>query len=331
MNRNQAMRDKDHIDIDQLTPRAKAQRHVRELSSFYQSLIAYLLVNIILLAIHVFGRPIPWGIWISFGWGVGLAIKASRLFADKRGMFFGEAWQTKKIEAILARENLKTMSSEKRLVQAQLQLLQAQIEPHFLFNTLANVQSLIGKSPDKATLMLGNFIAYLRQSLSASRNLDGTLQQEIDLIKNYLDLIKIRMGDRLQYQLDVDPSLTSQSLAPMLLQPIVENAIKHGLEPKVQGGTLSISVKKVSDMMQIIIADDGLGFGQKPGSGVGLSNLRERLQVMYDGQANINIIDAGAGTLGHVPSSMSVKPLAESSSGSLGGTRVELLIPLSTE
>ena len=317
------MRDKDRVDIDQLTPRAKAQRHVRELTNFYQSLVAYVLVNIILLAIHTLGRPIPWAIWITFGWGIGIAINASRLFADKSGMFFGEAWQTKKVDAMLARENLKTVSSEKRLVQAQLRLLQAQIEPHFLFNTLANVQSLIGKSPDKATLMLGNFIAYLRQSLSASRNLEGTLQQEIDLIKNYLDLIKIRMGDRLQYQLDIDQSLTSQALAPMLLQPIVENAIKHGLEPKVQGGTLRISVKKAIGSMQITIADDGLGFGQQPGSGVGLSNLRERLQVMYDGKASMNIIDLSAGAQHGAQASM------QENTGS--GTRVELLIPLNVE
>ena len=317
------MRDKDRVDIDQLTPRARAQHHVRELTSFYQSLIAYVLVNFILLAIHTFGRAIPWAIWITFGWGLGLAIKASRLFAGQHGLFFGEAWQNKKVEAILARENLKTVSSEKRLVQAQLRLLQAQIEPHFLFNTLANVQSLIGKSPDKATLMLGNFIAYLRQSLSASRNLDGTLQQEIDLIKNYLDLIKIRMGDRLQYHLDIDQSLTNQALAPMLLQPVVENAIKHGLEPKVQGGTLSISAKKVNDKMQIVISDDGLGFGQQPGSGVGLSNLRDRLQVMYDGRASINVIDAAAG--------VAVRARESIGKSTGAGTRVELLIPLSAD
>ena len=171
--------------------------------------------------------------------------------------------------------------------------------------------------------MLGNFIAYLRQSLSASRNLNGTLQQEIDLIKNYLDLIKIRMGDRLQYQLDIDQNLTNQALAPMLLQPVVENAIKHGLEPKVQGGTLSISAKKVNDKMQIVISDDGLGFGQQPGSGVGLSNLRERLQVMYDGRASINVIDAAAG--------VAVRARESIGKSTGAGTRVELLIPLSAD
>ena len=211
------------------------------------------------------------------------------------------------MDAILARENLKTVSSEKRLVQAQLQLLQAQIEPHFLFNTLANVQSLIGKSPDKATLMLENLIAYLRTSLSASRNINGTLGQEIELVKNYLDLIKIRMSERLQYAINIDANLTNQALAPMLLQPIVENAIKHGLEPKVEGGDLSISAKSVGQTMQIIIIDNGLGFSAQPGSGVGLSNLRQRLDVMYDGQASMQIIAADI------------------------GTRVELSIPLQTQ
>ena len=155
--------------------------------------------------------------------------------------------------------------------------------------------------------MLENLIAYLRTSLSASRNINGTLGQEIELVKNYLDLIKIRMGERLQYAINIDANLTNQALAPMLLQPIVENAIKHGLEPKVEGGDLSISAKSVGQTMQIIIIDNGLGFSAQPGSGVGLSNLRQRLDVMYDGQASMQIIAADI------------------------GTRVELSIPLQTQ
>ena len=301
------MRNSTKRNHDSDNARLKAQRHVRQLGTFYRSLTAYIAVNILLLLVHLFVSRIPWAPWVTFGWGLGLVFQASAIFGLSKGLVFGEAWQDKKVDAILARENLKTVSSEKRLVQAQLQLLQAQIEPHFLFNTLANVQSLIGKSPDKATLMLENLIAYLRTSLSASRNINGTLGQEIELVKNYLDLIKIRMGERLQYAINIDANLTNQALAPMLLQPIVENAIKHGLEPKVEGGDLSISAKSVGQTMQIIIIDNGLGFSAQPGSGVGLSNLRQRLDVMYDGQASMQIIAADI------------------------GTRVELSIPLQTQ
>jgi sensor histidine kinase YesM len=150
----------------------------------------------------------------------------------------GRSWEERKIAEFMAREQVRTISTEKQLVEAQMRLLQAQIEPHFLFNTLANVVSLIEPAPQKATLMLEHFIAYLRASLAASRATQGTVAQEAKLLRDYLALLKIRMGDRLQYTIEVDPSLDTAPLAPMLLQPVVENAIKHGLEPKIEGGRL---------------------------------------------------------------------------------------------
>ena len=199
----------------------------------------------------------------------------------------------------MARENLKVVSSEKQLVQAQMRMLQAQIEPHFLFNTLANIQSLIARSPDKANLMMDNFIAYLRESLSASRSQEGTVQQEFALVRHYLDLIKIRMADRLQFTLSLAPELESTPMAPMLLQPVVENAIKHGLEPKVAGGTVTVDARQEGGRMVINVEDNGLGFSENAdskGTGIGLTNLRERLAVLYDGRATLDISDANPGT-----------------------------------
>jgi hypothetical protein len=245
-----------------------------------------------------------WAQWATIGWGLGLVVQGLTVFAGRS--FFGTEWEQKKVDEIMAREKLKVVSSEKQLMQAQMRMLQAQIEPHFLFNTLANIQSLINRSPERANLMLDNFIAYLRQSLSASRSQEGTVKQEMELLRHYLELIKIRMGERLQFGFEVDPALEAAPLAPMLLQPLVENAIKHGLEPKVEGGRVDVRIARESGVangaggqMRLTVRDNGLGFGEhadSAGTGVGLANLRERLAVLYDGRATLTVADASPGT-----------------------------------
>ena len=116
------------------------------------------------------------------------------------------------------------------------------------------------------------------------------------LLKHYLDLLQIRMGERLQFTLDVDPSLSGEPIAPMLLQPIVENAIRHGLEPKVEGGFVHVTARRSGSRIHIIVQDNGLGFQPKETSGIGLENLRQRLDVLYSGQARLQIEDAQPGT-----------------------------------
>jgi len=275
----------------------RAHKRVREIRAFYVSASSYAIIIPCLWIINLFGGGKLWAHWATIGWGIGLTIHGLSVFAGKS--FFGAEWEDKKVDEIMARENLKVVSREKQLVQAQMRMLQAQIEPHFLFNTLANIQSLIARSPEKASLMMDNFIAYLRESLSASRAQEGTVQQEFTLIRHYLDLIKIRMAHRLTYTLDLPAELATLHMAPMLLQPIVENAIKHGLEPKVEGGSVNVAAKIESGRMLVTVADDGLGFSEyadSKGTGVGLANLRERLAVLYDGRATIDIADANPGT-----------------------------------
>jgi two-component sensor histidine kinase len=276
----------------------RARKRVKEIRAFYMSAAAYAVVIPSLWVINIIiGKPV-WAHWPMIGWGLGLTIQGLTVFAGRS--FFGTDWEQKKIDEIMAREKLKVVSSEKQLVQAQMRMLQAQIEPHFLFNTLANIQTLIPRAPDKASLMLDNFIAYLRQSLTASRAQEGTVKQEMELLRNYLELLKIRMGDRLQFEFDVEHGLQSASLAPMLLQPIVENAIKHGLEPKVEGGKVRVSARHSGETMVLTVADNGLGFSDhadRSGAGVGLANLRERLAVLYDGQATLTVADANPGTI----------------------------------
>ncbi len=275
----------------------RARKRVREIRAFYVSATLYAIIIPSLWIFNFSAGGKIWAHWATIGWGIGLSIHGLTVFAGRS--FFGSEWEERKVDELMARENLKVVSREKQLVQAQMRMLQAQIEPHFLFNTLANIQSLITRAPDKASLMMDNFIAYLRESLSASRSQEGTVQQEFTLVRHYLDLIKIRMADRLQYTLNLSPELASVPLAPMLLQPMVENAIKHGLEPKVEGGVVNVRARIEAGRMLVTVEDNGLGFSDhadSKGTGVGLSNLRERLAVLYDGRATLDIADTNPGT-----------------------------------
>lgn len=308
----------------------QARKHVKEIRGFYIHAMVYAIVIPLLWLINLLTGGLfkneVWAVFPTVGWGIGLTGHGFSVFAERS--FFGAAWQEKKVEELMARENLKVVSREKQLMQAQMRMLQAQIEPHFLFNTLANIQSLIARSPDKATLMMDNFIAYLRETLSASRAQTGTVKQEFDLLRHYLDLIKIRMAERLQFDLHIDPELASVALAPMLLQPVVENAIKHGLEPKVDGGRVSVAATKVTtkagDWMSVVVEDNGLGFSDnadRHGTGVGLSNLRERLAVLYDGRAKLELSDAKG-------SASAAENGGVTSAAKASGTRVTILLPL---
>jgi signal transduction histidine kinase len=186
---------------------------------------------------------------------------------------------------------------QRQATDAQLRVLQAQIEPHFLFNTLANVTGLIEHQPAEARRMLERLIALLRASLSASRADRVSLAQELDLCRAYLEIVAIRMAGRLHYAIEADDAVRGRSLPPLLLQPLVENAIQHGLEPKVEGGRVRIVARARADgALDLTVEDDGIGFGAATrGGGVGLGNLRERLRTL-DARARLSIEDARPGT-----------------------------------
>lgn len=196
-----------------------------------------------------------------------------------------------------ARNNELIASSQRLLAEARLRALQAQIEPHFLYNTLANVVGLIGTQPSRAQHMLERFIDYLRASLAASRGDQATLASEAALLAAYLDVLAVRMGDRLRYRIDVPEELRGFAIAPMLLQPVVENAITHGLEPKVEGGEIVIGARLRDGGVCVEISDTGAGLAgagtasKKSGGGVGLSNLRERLASLYGGAARVELLE----------------------------------------
>jgi sensor histidine kinase YesM len=182
---------------------------------------------------------------------------------------------------MLEQEKIKRMTVEKESILANLRMLQAQIEPHFLFNTLSNILSLIDTRPDKGKSMLLDLTKYLRTSLSRTLPEKTTLSQEISMIKSYLNIQKIRMDERLNYKIDVPDNLWQHSFPPMLLQPLVENAIKHGLEPKVAGGEIVIRATEGNNILKIEVADTGLGFSDLDKSGLGIANVRERLGLLF--------------------------------------------------
>jgi len=198
-------------------------------------------------------------------------------------------------QAALQTERLRGERIEREATLANLRALQAQIEPHFLFNTLANVTSLIDPDPAKAKRMLESFIRFLRASLNATRSESTTLAHEAELIASYLDVLQVRMGSRLRYEVDVPPDLHAVSLPPMLLQPVVENSIKHGLEPKVEGGTVSVRAHRNGAGVAVEIADTGVGFAPVTHGGVGLTNVRDRLKLVYGDRATLAVTEAASG------------------------------------
>ncbi|HEU5437567.1 MAG TPA: histidine kinase [Telluria sp.] len=189
-------------------------------------------------------------------------------------------------------------ATEKELTVAKLSLLHAQVEPHFLYNTLASAQILTRSDPARADAMLGNLITYLRHSLPRTGEDLSTLGVELERAQAYLDILKIRMGPRLQLQIDVPAHLRGMAFPPMMLQTLVENAIKHGLEPQSGGGTVWILAREIpGDALMpfggvaVTVADDGRGFSSEGGgTGIGLRNVRERLRLAYGAGAAFTIV-----------------------------------------
>ena len=181
--------------------------------------------------------------------------------------------------------------TEKELTVAKLSLLHAQVEPHFLYNTLASAQLLTRSDPARADEMLGNLIEFLRHSLPRTENAMSSIGVELERAKAYLDILKIRMGSRLNLQIEVPQYLKQVELPPMMLQTLVENAIKHGLEPKSGGGTIWILARAGEGTVAITVADDGQGFSDHGGgTGIGLRNVRERLRLTYGDAALFSIV-----------------------------------------
>jgi two-component sensor histidine kinase len=208
----------------------------------------------------------------------------------------------------------RQIDSERRATEAQLRLLQAQIEPHFLFNTLANVHTLMDHDLPKAKQMLGSFTDYLRASLGSLRHDKSTVDQELALAASYLQLLQGRMEDRLRFTIDADDAARRQPLPPLLLQPLVENAVVHGLEPHIDGGTVRVSARVQGEALVLEVQDDGRGLdaparpGARAGAGLALGNIRQRLLTRYGSAASLEVRAASPGTLSRI--TVPLEPLA---------------------
>lgn len=200
------------------------------------------------------------------------------------------------LDAEVKQRRLNEVEREKREVEAHLRLLQAQIEPHFLFNTLANVSSLIEVDAVQARRLLDRLNDWLRVALARTRSSSTSLGDELTMLENYLQILQMRFGARLRWQVDVAEQVRSIQFPPMLLQPLVENAIRHGIEPKLGGGLLKISAVMEQGLLRLRVDDDGVGFNDKTnGGGAGLENIRARLMALYDPSARLDLQTNEAG------------------------------------
>jgi signal transduction histidine kinase len=203
------------------------------------------------------------------------------LFGPAISFFFMARKKLTQTRQLAQQERMQRLISEKHAALAQLRMLQAQIEPHFLFNTLSNIQSLLDTDVNTGKAMLNDLTRYLRATLAGSRAACSTLQGEINLAAAYLNIYKVRMGERLKVTIDIADNLKQLSFAPMLIQPLVENAILHGIEPEMDGGAICITAAKADDRLQVAVMDTGRGFRQDQGTGLGLANIQQRLKALY--------------------------------------------------
>jgi hypothetical protein len=192
------------------------------------------------------------------------------------------------------RARLRRRQLQQEAAEARLRLLQGQIEPHLLFNTLANVQSLMDYDPPRAKRMLETFSSYLRAGMNQMRQADSTLGEELEMARHYLALYQIRMDERLAYRIDAGADALAARMPALMLQPLVENAIHHGLEPKLEGGRVLVSAAVDAGRLRIRVVDDGLGLGHprrclRPGAGMALANLRARLHTQFGGDASLTL------------------------------------------
>jgi sensor histidine kinase YesM len=214
------------------------------------------------------------------------------------------------LAAVAAASRADMEALERRVLEAEMAALQAQIEPHFLFNTLALIGQLIETQPQQAAKVHADLIRYLRSAMPQMRQQGmGTLGQQIELSRAYLNIMQARMQQRLRFSIDVPEALALEAFPSMMVQTLVENAIKHGLEPSTEGGEIRISARQQDGFTEVEVTDNGVGLDMHADDGVGLSNIRERLRALYKGQASLLTeipADGGATFILRVPSPASV-------------------------
>jgi signal transduction histidine kinase len=219
------------------------------------------------------------GVAISMGLGIGFGcvVVAAMILREKHA----------RDAARIAKAEAERHQLEKNVLESQLQLMQAQVEPHFLFNTLANVQHLVETDAQRASQVLESLIQYLRAALPQMREGATTLGREVDMARAFLEIHRVRMGSRMDFAIEVPDALKRRSFPPMMLISLVENAIKHGADPCCECSNITISAADDGERLRVSVADTGEGVKPTQGVGVGLTNIRERLKALYGTSARL--------------------------------------------
>jgi hypothetical protein len=221
------------------------------------------------------------GVAISMGLGLGFGcVVVATVFLRERHA---------RDAARIAQAEAERHQLEKNVLEARLQLMQAQVEPHFLFNTLANVQHLVETDPASAGRMLESLIRYLRAALPQMRESATSLGREVDMARAFLEIHRVRMGSRMDFAIEVPEFLRERPFPPMMLISLVENAIKHGIDPCCDAGRIVIRAAESGGRLKVSVSDTGEGVKPKKGGGVGLTNIRERLKALYGASARLTL------------------------------------------
>ncbi len=247
---------------------------------------------------------IPLGYALGTALGDGYAGQSTwDLLAQNRPRFVGLLAASGAVSAAFVAyfyQRGKAETLARQVQEAQLQLLQSQLQPHMLFNTLAHLRALIQTAPTQAVVMLDHLDDYLRSALQASRSPSQPLSTEMQRLRDYLSLMAIRMGQRLQFELDLPPALAGQAVPSFILQPLVENAIRHGVEPQVEPGQISVSAQQQGTLLVLRVQDSGQGMdlstpkisqsNNNSASSYGLQHVRERLHTLYGERASLQLL-----------------------------------------
>lgn len=242
-------------------------------------------------------------LWVAFGNPFALDLKqhwlmilSNLIFSGVISLivfyFFYSAYRVQRLRREISEQQLLASQKDKELMSSQLKLIQSQIEPHFLFNTLANVQGLIDQDSTAAKRLIAELTTMLRASLKRTRQEHTLLEEELAIARSYLEIQLIRMGGRLDYRIEAPVSVNALPMPPLLIQPLIENAVVHGIEPRREGGMIEVSVALDGDDLTICVIDNGVGIGRAPasvGEGMGLQNIRERLRLLYPDRGHLEL------------------------------------------
>jgi sensor histidine kinase YesM len=212
---------------------------------------------------------------------IGLLLALGALYRERDAQARAQA-----LQFALERETL-----ERQAADARLSVLQAQIEPHFLFNTLANIQTLIESGSPRAVPVFKSLIAYLRAAMPKLHQATATLGNEEGLVRSYLELMLMRMPDRLNFQIDIAPELREMRFPAMALLTLVENAVRHGIDPSEEGGTIQVRAWREGDTVLATVVDTGMGMNETASPGTGLANLQQRIVGFYGADASLDLSD----------------------------------------